>query len=48
MSDGEGDLGLLDDLIGRARRAGSDAADAMLARSAALDASWRMGRNEGV
>lgn len=48
MRDGEGDLDLLDDLIGRAQRAGSDAADAMLARSAALDASWRMGKNEGV
>ena len=42
------DLDLLDDLVARARRAGADAADAMLARSAALEASWRMGENEGV
>ena len=48
MSARGGDLDLLDDLVGRARRAGADAADAMLARSAALEAAWRMGRNEGV
>ena len=48
MNDRDGDLDRLDDLVARARRAGADAADAMLARSAALEASWRMGRNEGV
>ena len=44
----EGDLDRLGELVARAKRAGADAADAMLARSAALEASWRMGRNEGV
>ena len=48
MNDGDGDLDRLDDLVARAKRAGADAADAVLARSTALQASWRMGRNEGV
>ena len=48
MNNGDGDLDRLDGLIARAKRAGADAADAMLARSTALQASWRMGRNEGV
>ena len=48
MNDGDGDLDRLDGLIAQAKRAGADAADAMLARSTALQASWRMGRNEGV
>ena len=43
-----GDLDRLGDLIARARRAGADAADAMMARSMALEASWRLGANEGV
>lgn len=48
MNERQADLDRLDDLAARARRAGADAADAMLARSAALEASWRLGRNEGV
>ncbi len=48
MSERGGDLDRLDDLIARAKRAGADAADAMLAQSASLDAAWRMGENEGV
>jgi len=43
-----GALARLDDLVARARRAGADAADALLVDSTALSASWRMGRNEGV
>ncbi len=42
------DLDLLCDLIGRAQAAGADEADAMFVRSAAMDATWRLGRNEGV
>ncbi len=48
MSERGADLDRLDDLIARAQRAGADAADAMMARSMALEASWRMGANEGV
>jgi PmbA protein len=48
MTDTASDLDLLTDLIARARRAGADEADAMLVRSAALEAAWRMGRNEGL
>jgi len=42
------DLDRIHDMIARALKAGADAADAMLVRSASMDASWRMGRNEGV
>jgi PmbA protein len=42
------DLDLLSDLIGRAKAAGADEADAMFVRSASQDATWRLGRNEGV
>ena len=42
------DLDLLSDLISRARAAGADEADVILVRSASQDATWRMGRNEGV
>jgi PmbA protein len=42
------DLDLLSDLINRARAAGADEADVILVRSTSQDATWRMGRNEGV
>ena len=42
------DLDLLSDLISRARAAGADEADVILVRSTSQDATWRMGRNEGV
>jgi PmbA protein len=48
MTAAQTDLDLLDDLIAKARRAGADEADAMLVRTTALDAAWRMGQNEGV
>jgi PmbA protein len=48
MLDNENDLDRLGELIAKARTAGADAADAMQVRSASLDASWRMGKNEGV
>lgn len=48
MTDTASDLDLLGDLVARAGAAGADEADAMLVRSASLDAAWRMGRNEGV
>lgn len=48
MPDNGSDLDRLDSLIAKARAAGADAADAIMVRSASLDASWRMGKNEGV
>ena len=48
MIDNANDLDRLADLIAKAIAAGADAADAMQVRSASLDASWRMGKNEGV
>ena len=46
---GAGDpLDLLDGLIGRTRRLGADAADAMLVRGRALDASCRLGEPEDI
>jgi len=42
------DLDLLSDLVARARRAGADAADAMLSESLSSGASWRMGKPEDV
>ncbi len=48
MIDDRDDLNRLHDLIADARRAGADAADAVLERSEALEAAWRMGENEGV
>ncbi len=41
-------LDLIQDLITKARKAGADAADAVFLESTSLDASWRMGKNEGV
>ena len=48
MLDNTNDLDRLADLIAKATAAGADAADAMQVRSTSLDASWRMGKNEGV
>ncbi len=48
MPENGSDLDRLDSLIAKARAAGADAVDAMMVRSASLDASWRMGKNEGV
>lgn len=39
-------LELLDDLLGRARRAGADAADALYFEAVSLGVSWRLGRLE--
>lgn len=39
---------LLDDLLARAKRAGADAADALLVESAGQSAAWRLGRLEQV
>lgn len=39
-------LDLLDDLLGRARRAGADAADALYFEAISLGASWRLGKLE--
>lgn len=44
----QNDLDLLADLVARARRAGADAADAMLSESLSTSASWRMGKPEDV
>jgi len=41
-------LDLIVDLIGRARRAGADAADALVFRSVSLGVTWRLGRREDV
>jgi len=42
------DLELLQDLIGRARKAGADHADAVLFRAASLEVSYRLGKPEDV
>lgn len=41
-------LGLAADLVARARKAGADAADAVLFESASLNVAWRLGRSEGI
>ena len=41
-------LALLDDLIGRARKAGADAADGVVFESASLSVAQRLGQSEGV
>ncbi|MCF4164151.1 metallopeptidase TldD-related protein [Zavarzinia compransoris] len=41
-------LELLDDLLGRARRAGADAADALYFEAVSLGVSWRLGRLEDL
>ena len=41
-------LALLDDLIGRARKAGADAADGVVFESASLSVAQRLGESEGV
>jgi len=41
-------LDLATDLVARARKAGADAADAVLFESASLNVAWRLGRSEGV
>jgi PmbA protein len=44
--DASGGAALLDDLIGRARKAGADAADAVLVESAAISVAQRLGKPE--
>ena len=44
----ESKIGLLTDLIARARKAGADAADAIMFESESLSVSWRLGKKEGV
>ena len=44
----ESKKGLLTDLIARARKAGADAADAIIFESESLSVSWRLGKKEGV
>ncbi|MGH6889184.1 MAG: TldD/PmbA family protein [Rhizomicrobium sp.] len=46
MTDGRDPHAILEDLIGRARRAGADAADALLVASVAASVSYRLGRLE--
>jgi PmbA protein len=46
MTDADRNLDLLSDLIARARRAGADAADALLVESAGQSATWRLGKLE--
>ncbi len=41
-------LDLAADLVARARKAGADAADAVLFESASLNVAWRLGRSEGI
>ncbi|WP_439816395.1 TldD/PmbA family protein [Zavarzinia sp. CC-PAN008] len=41
-------LSLLQDLVDRARRAGADAADAIMVDGASISVDWRLGRLEGV
>ena len=41
-------LDLAADLVARARKAGAEAADAVLFESASLDVAWRLGRSEGI
>ena len=41
-------IGLLTDLIARARKASADAADAIMFESESLSVSWRLGKKEGV
>jgi PmbA protein len=48
MAHAERSLDLLDDLIARARRAGADAADAMLVESAGQSATRRLGKLEKI
>src|SRR5262249_40944702 len=48
MATGEHSLNLLTDLIGRARRAGADAADAVLFEGPSLSLSRRLGKPEDL
>ena len=48
MTQADRSLDLLDDLISRARKAGADAADALLVESAGLSATRRLGKLEKI
>ncbi len=48
MTGPDRNIDLLSDLLARARRAGADAADAMLVESAGQSATWRLGKLEQV
>jgi PmbA protein len=48
MTDADKTVDFLTDLLARARRAGADAADAMLVESSGESASWRLGKLENV
>ncbi|MGH6943830.1 MAG: TldD/PmbA family protein [Geminicoccaceae bacterium] len=48
MTDSDRSLDLLDDLLAKAKRAGADAADALLVESAGLGATRRLGKLEKV
>ena len=48
MSERKPDPSFLSDFVGKARSAGADAADAVMISSVSLNASWRLGQNEGV
>ena len=48
MSERTPDPNFLSDFVGKACSAGADAADAVMISSVSLNASWRLGQNEGV
>ncbi|HEX2477785.1 MAG TPA: metallopeptidase TldD-related protein [Geminicoccaceae bacterium] len=48
MTDADNIVDFLTDLLARTRRAGADAADAMLVESSGESASWRLGKLENV
>jgi PmbA protein len=48
MTQTDDSLNLLTDLLAAARKAGADAADALIAQSLSLGVSWRMGKPEDV
>jgi len=48
MSERTPDPDFLSDFVGKACNAGADAADAVMISSVSLNASWRLGQNEGV
>ncbi|MQA67278.1 MAG: TldD/PmbA family protein, partial [Alphaproteobacteria bacterium] len=41
-------LDLLDDILARVRKAGADAADAVVVSSASLSVAHRLGKSEGI
>ena len=48
MSNPDNSFDFLSDLLARARKAGADAADALLVESSGQSATWRLGKLETV